>query len=75
MPLTSQSVVVSGVGPTAEVSQVLITYDSNQLGPPYNGNQNIVPGFMYLMGNVVITKDSQGNMHAVNPNKDGSIPV
>jgi hypothetical protein len=79
MPLTSQVVTVSGVGPTAAEAHVLITYDCNQLGytlpSPNTGNQNIVPGFMYLQGNVVFTKDSQGNMHAVNPNKDGSIPI
>ena len=79
MPLTSQVITVSGVGPTAAVPHTLITYDSNQLGytlpQPNTGNQNIVPGFMYLQGNVHYKKDSLGNMIACNPNANGADPI
>ena len=79
MPLTAQTIATSGIGQTTAVSETLVTFTTNQLEAtlpwPNTGNQMKVPGFLYLVGNVVYTTDSQGNVHASNPNKDGTVPV
>jgi hypothetical protein len=79
MVVTLNAVVVSGQSATDAQPYVYITYDSNlqNIGLPYpnTGNLDQIPGFMYLMGDVQFRQDSQGNLRAINPNKDGSLPV
>lgn len=69
--MSVQTVRVSGFTEQAAVSQVIITYEQPQ--QPYGlpepnptRNQDVVPGFMYLMGAVVYEKDQFGNMIARN---------
>ena len=79
MPTSLNPIVASGQTTAELTPYVYVTYDSNQLGygAPLDviGNQDQVPSFMFYMGSPAFYKDSNGDVRAVSPNRDGSIPT
>jgi len=78
MPITTTSLDGNISGAVVQNgAETLVQYDASYLyaSPNGEGSMDSLPAFIYLAGDVKYAIDSQGNVSAYNPNRDGSNPI